>query len=85
MIVRPDNAPLFVFIIGSLFLLLLFVCLSHAEDILYRYSSTISENENPPKRELTLVIRDFLISVLSPSFLLCVVYFAVASVVRLNG
>ena len=60
MIVRPDNIALFVFIIGALFLLLLFVYLSHAEEILYKYSSTVSEKENPPKRESALVIRDFL-------------------------
>ena len=84
MIVRPKNIALFVFIIGALFLLLLFICLSHAEEIVYRYSSIINENENPVKKEFTIVARDFLISVLSPSFLMCVVYFAIASVVKLK-
>lgn len=84
MIARPDNAALFIFIVGSLFLLLLFICLSQAEYIIYGYSSRISEKENIPKRELPLAVRDFLISVLSPSFLVCVVYFAIASVVKLK-
>jgi membrane protease YdiL (CAAX protease family) len=83
MIVRPKNIALFIFIIGALFLLLLFICLSHAEQIVYRYSSHIDEKENPPKREFALTARDFLISVLSPSFLMCVVYFAVASIIKL--
>ncbi len=84
MIVRPKNVALFVFIVGVLFLLLLFICLSHAEEIVYRYSSTIDEKENPTKKEFTVIARDFLISVLSPSFLLCVVYFAIASVAKLK-
>lgn len=84
MIVRPKNVALFVFIVGALFLLLLFICLSHAEEIVYRYSSTVDEKDNPEKKEFTIIARDFFISVLSPSFLLCVVYFAIASVAKLK-
>ena len=84
MIVRPNNIALFVFIVGALFLLLLFICLSHAEEIVYRYSSVIDEKENPPKKEFIATVRDFLISVLSPSFLMCVVYYAIASIVKLK-
>lgn len=80
----PDNASLFVFIIGSLLLLLLFVYFSHAEYILGKYSYTIPESDNPQKRELMITVRDLMISLLSPSFLMCVAYYAIASVVKLR-
>ncbi len=84
MIVRPKNVALFVFIAGALFLLLLFITLSHAEEIVYRYSSTVDEKENHPKKDINVAARDFFISVLSPSFLMCLVYFAVASLIKLR-
>ncbi len=80
----PDNPSLFMFVIGSLLLLLLFVYFSHAEYILYKYSFTVPESKNPQKRDWQATAHDFMISFLSPSFLMCVAYYAIASVVKLR-
>lgn len=81
MIDKPDNAAIFIFVLGSVVLFLLFVCFSHAERITYNYAMTLPESTNPPKKEFMIAAKDLMVSVLSPSFLACVVYFAVASVI----
>lgn len=82
MIDKPDNAAIFIFVSGSLVLFLLFVCFSQAERIVYGYSMTLPESTNPPKKEFSVAAKDFMVSLLSPSFLACAVYFIVASVVK---
>lgn len=84
MIRTPDNAVMFIFIVGSAVLLCAFICLSQAERIIYGYSTSISASSNPEKKEPSAAIRDFLVSLLSPAFLLCAIYFALASTWKLG-
>lgn len=82
---ESDHLILFIFVTVSAALLLLFLALGRAESLLSAQSGTIPEEENvkyPPAAEKARV---FFVSLVSPGFLACVAFFAVAAVVSLRA
>ncbi len=84
MINAQNNAVLFIFIVGSVVLLCAFVSLSQAERIIYGYALTVSPQSNPEKKDFSTAARDLLVPLLSPAFLLCAIYFALAATSKLH-
>ncbi len=82
---KAENTLPFVFLFVSVLLIFLFLSLSRAQSQLEYDSVNIHPSKNEKDPSLQVRTRALLVSFLSPTFLLCVIYAVVAAIIRMNN